>query len=163
MTRQHYLRLHLGGTGQRLVKVIDFKPQEDPVPVGFVIRVADGSVMVLDRETVQLHDQHSIGLESLVLRTAMGTPAGEESLIPSATGFDVGYCNEGLWSHRHLRSHLLRVTIAAERKALLLRGAAAPPCKLVIPRPAAADRRQQALVRRCPQHPTGVSSATCSG
>ena len=32
MTRQHYLRLHLGGTGQRLVKVIDFKPQEDPVP-----------------------------------------------------------------------------------------------------------------------------------
>lgn len=59
--------------------------------------------MVVDLEAVQLHDQHAIVLKSFVFRTTMRALAAEESLIPSAAGFDVGHCDKWLWSHRFLR------------------------------------------------------------
>src|SRR5262245_53068583 len=103
MTRHHHLRLHFGGTGQRLVEVVNFKPQEDSVAVWSVIRVADWQVMVVDLEAVQLHYQSAMVFKSFVFRTAVRAPATEEPLIPSAAGFDVGHCNEGLWLHRFLQ------------------------------------------------------------
>jgi|GEM_PF-6331203 hypothetical protein len=38
------------------VKVTELKPQQDPVAVGLVTRITDGSVVVLNVPVVQLED-----------------------------------------------------------------------------------------------------------
>src|SRR5262245_24671265 len=100
MTRHHNFGLHLGRTLKRVVKVVYLEPQQHAVAVRFVVAIADRSVMVFDLEPVQLHDQHTVGFKSLVLRTAVRAPTAKESLIPLAAGFDVGHCDKWLWSHR---------------------------------------------------------------
>ena len=77
----------------------------------FVIRIANRFVMVVDLEGVQLHDKHTVRLESFVLGAAMRTPTTEQALIPSATGFHVGHCDKGLRSHSYL---LLRAKPTAQ-------------------------------------------------
>ena len=99
MFGQHNLHAHLGGALQDRVKVVHFKPEQDAVSIGLVIAVANPPMVVFHFEAVQLKDQLAIGNQLLVMGTSMKTPAAQQSLVPSAAGFHVGYCDERLRSH----------------------------------------------------------------
>jgi hypothetical protein len=48
------LRLHFHGAGNGRVEVVDFKPQQDTVAVGFGVGIADWTMVVFDIPAVQL-------------------------------------------------------------------------------------------------------------
>lgn len=97
---QDYLDFHSEGTLDRLVEIVHFKPEKDAVPIWAVVRIPNCSVIMLDLETMKLQDEISLGNEPFVIRTAVITPAAEQLLIPSAARFDIGYGNQGLWTHQ---------------------------------------------------------------
>jgi len=99
MPGHHDLHAHLGGTLHDRVKVIYFKPEQHAVSVWFVIAVANGTVIVLNVEAMQLKDKVAIGDQPLILAAAMIAPAAQQSLIPPATCFHVGYGHERLRTH----------------------------------------------------------------
>jgi hypothetical protein len=103
MACPYHVRPHLGGTLDGIVEIVDLKPQEDAIAVRLVFAIANRSVRVVALEAMQLQNEPSLRLESLVLRTTVRTPAAEKSLIPSATGFHVGYRDKRLRSHSDLR------------------------------------------------------------
>jgi hypothetical protein len=52
MSRANYLRVQSGGALERLVKIVDFKPQQHAVAVRFVIRVPDRAVVMVNLKVV---------------------------------------------------------------------------------------------------------------
>lgn len=99
MRRHDDFDLHGCGAGDESVKVIDLKPKEDAVAVGFPVAVADGEMIVVDVETVELEDELAVGGKAFVFVAAVGALATEELLVPEATGLDAGDGEERLGAH----------------------------------------------------------------
>jgi len=91
--------VHFAGALQDRVKVVDLEPQQHTVSVGLVLAIADGAVMVVDHEAVQLHNELAIPEELLIRGTAVTALATEEALIPAAAGFHIRDGNERLGAH----------------------------------------------------------------
>jgi hypothetical protein len=100
MTREYDVHLHLGGAAHNGVEVFDFEPQQDTVSVGPVARVANGAVRVVRFKAVQLRDDLTIPEQLLIDGAAVPALAAKKTLVPAAAGFDIGYRQERLWSHR---------------------------------------------------------------
>lgn len=94
------LDAHSEGALDRLVEIINFKPEKDAVPIGTVVRIPDCPMIMLDLEAMKLQDEISIGNKALVIGAAVIAPATEQLLIPSAASFDVGYSDQGLGAHQ---------------------------------------------------------------
>ena len=62
MSRHDHFGVHRGCSNERIVKVVDFEPEQDAIAVRLVIRVADREVMMLDLKVVQLHHEHAVEL-----------------------------------------------------------------------------------------------------
>ena len=59
MARQDSFHPQFSGTGHGGFKIVNFKPQEHSIS-GFDLRVANGTVMMLNVSTVQLKNQPTI-------------------------------------------------------------------------------------------------------
>ena len=101
VARHDDLNLHRLGTCQGSVKIVDLKPEQDPVAVRLGLGITDGAMMVLDIPSVQLKDQLAPYLKTLILRPAMGTLTAEQALIPPAACLNVIHAKERLWMHVH--------------------------------------------------------------
>jgi hypothetical protein len=99
MTGHHDLHAHFSGALHNRVKVVYLEPQQYTVSVGFVITIADRTVIVFYFEAVQLKDKLAIRDQPLILGAPMIAPAAQQTLIPSAAGFDIGYGDERLRTH----------------------------------------------------------------
>jgi hypothetical protein len=99
MARQDDLGFQFGDTIHRRIEVVDFKPQQYSISIGFVIRITNRPVVVCDFEAVQLHDQLAIGNQSLIFAPAVRALTAKQALVPPAARFDVGHRDEGLGTH----------------------------------------------------------------
>ena len=99
MTGPHDLHAQLGRTLQGGVEVIYLKPEEHTIAVGSVRAIADGTVIMLHIEAVQLQDELAILHQLLVVAAAVSAAAAEQLLIPPAAGFDVRDADKGLGTH----------------------------------------------------------------
>jgi hypothetical protein len=75
------------------VKVAEFKPQDDSVPVGLKGGVAKWAMVVLNFPFVQLKHEAVAFVEALVLISTVATGETDQFLIPAAAGLDVSYTN----------------------------------------------------------------------
>ncbi len=99
MRCQNHLGAQSTGAFDCGVEVVDFEPQEDAVPVRAGVRVTNRAVVVIDLPIMKLHDQLTVGDETLVLRASVVAVTAEQLLVPPATGFDVAYRDQRLGSH----------------------------------------------------------------
>ena len=100
MTWQDNLGVHLLGTNNGCVEVVDLEPQEYTVSVGFEIWIPDGAMMVLDIPSVQLHDQPAVRDQPFIFGAAMPALTTQQTLKPATARFDIVNANERLWVHR---------------------------------------------------------------
>jgi hypothetical protein len=98
------LHAHLGGTLHDGLKIVYLEPQQNTVSVWLVITIADRTVIMFYVETVQLKDELAVRDQSLIFGAAMIAPAAQQTLIPSAARFYVGYGDERLRTHPKQRS-----------------------------------------------------------
>ena len=91
--------VHFNGTPHDRIKIVYLKPQQYAVSVGFVVPVADGTVMVLYFKAVQLKDELSVPEQLLIRGAAMTALATQQTLIPTATCFHICYGYERLRMH----------------------------------------------------------------
>jgi len=91
--------VHFSGTSHDFVKVLHLEPQQYAVSVRLVIGVADGTMMVLNSELMQLKNNLAVPDQLFVLRAAMVALATQQTLIPSAARFHIGDGDEGLRTH----------------------------------------------------------------
>jgi hypothetical protein len=75
------------------------EPQQQAVAVRLVVRMADGPVVMLHVEPMQLKNKNIVPDQPFVFVSAVRAFAAEKALIPPAAGFDIGHGNEGLWAH----------------------------------------------------------------
>jgi len=101
------LDAHFSGALHDRVKVVHFEPQQYTVSVWLIIAIADATVMVFYFEAVQLKDKLAIEDQLLIFGSPMTAPATQQTLIPSATRFHIGYGDE------RLRMHPISVTTPA--------------------------------------------------
>lgn len=102
------LHAHFRGAPKDSVKIIDLEPEQHAVSVRLVISVADGPVIVVRFEAVELKDQFAIEDQTLIHGSAVIASAAEETLIPPTAGFHVGYGDERLRTHCDQRSNVRR-------------------------------------------------------
>ena len=93
------LDAHFSGTLHDRVKVVYLEPQQYTVSVWLVITIADRTVIVFYFETVQLKDKLAIRDQPVICGAPVIAPAAQQTLIPSATCFHIGYCHERLRTH----------------------------------------------------------------
>jgi hypothetical protein len=93
------LHAHFGGALHNRVQVIHFEPQQYTVSVWLVITIANRTVIVLYFEAVQLKDKLAIRDQLLIFGAPMIAAAAQQTLIPSATCFHIGYGDERLRTH----------------------------------------------------------------
>jgi len=96
MARFEDLRFQLLGTDNRGVEIVEFKPQEHAIAVGFEIWIAEPTVLMFHLPSVQLKNQPAVQNEPLILSAAMPTLKAKETLIPAAARFHVTHANQGL-------------------------------------------------------------------
>ena len=101
MSRHDDLHAHFSGALHNHVKAVHLEPEQHAVSVRPVTRIADRTVMVFYFEAVQLKDKLAIRDQSLIFRAPMIAPAAQQTLIPSATRFHIGYGDERLRTHRN--------------------------------------------------------------
>lgn len=99
MARHDDLHAHFSRTLHDRVKVVYFEPQQYTVSVWLVIAIADRTVMVLYFEAMQLKNKLTIRDQPLIFGAPMIAPAAQQTLIPSATCFHIGYRDERLRPH----------------------------------------------------------------
>lgn len=90
------LGFHFDGASEGGIEVLELKPKDDAVAVGFEIWIAERAMVVLDFPAVELENEGAIVNEAFVFRTAVIAFQAKEALIPAAGGFDVGRADEGL-------------------------------------------------------------------
>lgn len=93
------LHAHFGGALHDRVKVVYLEPQQYTVSVWLVITIADRTMMVFYFEAVQLKDELAIRDQPLIFGAAMIARAAQQTLIPSAACFHIGYGDERLRTH----------------------------------------------------------------
>lgn len=99
MAGEHDVDIHFGGALDHRVEFVHFEPEQDTIAIGLAGGIADGAVMVLNFKAVQLQDETATVHQLLILPAAVNSAAPEQTLIPSATGFDIGNTDERLWAH----------------------------------------------------------------
>lgn len=67
MPRQHDVDFHFGRASQGRLEVVQLEPQQDAVAVWPVPGVADGAMIVLDLEGVELQYELAAARQTLVL------------------------------------------------------------------------------------------------
>ena len=93
------LHAHFSGALHDRVKVVHLEPQQYTVSVWLIITIADRTVMVFYLEAVQLKDKLAIEDQLLIFGAPVTAPAAQQTLIPSATCFHIGYGDERLRTH----------------------------------------------------------------
>jgi hypothetical protein len=93
------LDAHLGRALDNRVKVVHLEPQQYTVSIWLVGSIADRNVMVADLEAMQLKNQLALVDQLLVFGTPVAAPAAQQTLIPPATCFHIGYGDEWLRAH----------------------------------------------------------------
>jgi len=93
------LHAHFSGALKDRVKVVHLEPQQYTVSVWLVITIADGTVMVFYVEAVQLQDKLTIEDQLLIFGAAVTASAAQQTPIPSAAGFHIGYGDERMRMH----------------------------------------------------------------
>jgi hypothetical protein len=96
------LRIYRCEAANRSVDVVNLKPEQQAIARRGVSRITDWTVMMINVPFVQLQNKLAIGLETLVIRSTMGTRAIQNLLIPAAACFDITYANQWLWAHRRI-------------------------------------------------------------
>jgi hypothetical protein len=97
---------HFSGTPHDRIEIVYLKPQQYAVSVGFLVPVADVTVVVLHFKAVQLKDELSVPEQLLIGCGAMTALATEQTLIPTATCFHIRYSDERLRMHRNQPGYL---------------------------------------------------------
>lgn len=93
------LHAHFSRALHDRIKVVYLEPQQYTVSIWLVIAIADWTVMVFYVEAVQLKDKLAIRDQLLIFGAPMIAPAAQQTLIPSATCFHIGYGDERLRAH----------------------------------------------------------------
>ena len=93
------LDTHFSGALHDCVKIVDLEPEQHAISVWPVIAIADRGVMVFHREAVQLKDKLPIRDQLFILGAPMIAPAAQQTLVPSAACFHVGYGDQRLRTH----------------------------------------------------------------
>lgn len=96
MARFDDLSFHRFGPRHSGVKIVQFKPEENPISIRPKFGIPERTVMVLDVPIVQLEDQISVRDQSLIIRPAVIALTAKETLIPTTARFDIMHANEGL-------------------------------------------------------------------
>ncbi len=99
MPGQDDFHAHFSGTLHDRFKVVYLEPEQYTVSVWLVITIADGTVIVFHFEAVQLKDKPAIRDQPLIFGAPVIAPAAQQTLIPSATCFHIGYGDERLGTH----------------------------------------------------------------
>jgi|HubBroStandDraft_1064217.scaffolds.fasta_scaffold29482_2 hypothetical protein len=99
MPGQDNLDTHFSGALHDCVKIIDLEPEQHPVSVWPVIAIADRAVMVFHLEAVQLKDKLPIRDQLFIRGAPMIAQAAQQTLVPSAACFHIGYGNQRLRTH----------------------------------------------------------------
>src|SRR3954462_617584 len=99
MTWEHDLDPHFCGARDDRVEIIHLEPEQNAVPVGPVVAIADAAVIGFDLEAVQLQDKRAILDHLLVVRSSVSPAATQKPCIPPAARFDVRDTDERLGSH----------------------------------------------------------------
>ena len=99
MPRHDNLDTHFSGALHHCFKIVDFEPEQHPISVWPVIAIADRAVMVFHREAVQLKDKLPIRDQLFIRRAAMIAQAAQQTLVPSAACFHIGYSDQRLRTH----------------------------------------------------------------
>ena len=105
MLGQHNLDAHLAGPLHDRIKVLYLEPQQYTISVWLVITIADTTVMVLYFEAVQLKRNLSAPEQLLIGRPPMTALASQQTLIPPAACFHIGYRDQRLRTHRNQRNN----------------------------------------------------------
>lgn len=93
------LHAHFSRALHYRVKVVHLEPQQYAVSVWLVITITDRTVMVFYFEPVQLKDKLVIRDQLLIFGAPMIASAAQQTLVPSATCFHIGYGDERLRTH----------------------------------------------------------------
>ena len=101
MARQDNFGVHLPGTRNRRVEVVDLEPQEHAVSVWLKTGIPDGAMMVLHIPSVQLQDQPALGDQPFILTAAMRALTTQQTLVPATARLNVTHADEWLWMHRN--------------------------------------------------------------
>ena len=104
MSRQHDVGTHFLCPGDCCIEVLDLEPQQNPIPIRPVGRIADLTMIMFYIEPMQLEYEHAVGRQSLVFVASMRALAAEKASVPAAAGLDIADGNE--W----LRLHLVRIS-----------------------------------------------------
>jgi len=114
MPRHDNLDSHFSGALHDCVKVVDLEPEQYPVSVWLVIAIADRAVMVFHLEAVQLKDKLPIGNQLFIRGAFMIAQAAQQTLVPSAACFHIGYGDQ------RLRTHPVSLTPSCRHSAYFL-------------------------------------------
>lgn len=99
MLRHDDLDAHFSSALHDSVKIVHLKPQQYAVSVWLIITIANGTVVVLDFEPVQLKHKLAVEDQLLILGAPVTASAAQQALIPSTTCFHIGNGNERLGTH----------------------------------------------------------------
>ncbi len=105
MPGQDDLHTHLERALHDGIKILYLEPQQYTVSVWLGITISDAAVMVLYFETVQLKNKLSVPDQLLIDRAPMTALAAQQTLIPTATCFDIGNGDQRLRTHRNQRNN----------------------------------------------------------
>lgn len=106
MPRQDDLYTHFNGALHDRIKIVYLEPQQYTVPVWLVIPIADGTVMVLHVEAVQLKGKLSVPEQLLICGAPMTALTAQQTLIPTAACFHIGHGDKRLRTHGNQRNNL---------------------------------------------------------
>src|SRR5205823_998064 len=84
VARQDDLGIQLCNSDQCLFEVYYLKPEQHAVAIGPVLRIPDSPMVVLHLKAVELHDQHVVLDQPLILAAAVVRFAPQQPLIPPA-------------------------------------------------------------------------------
>ena len=99
MPGHNNLDTHFSGALHDCVKIVDLEPEQHPISVWPVIAIADRTVMVFHFEAVQLKDKLPIRDQLLIRGAPMIAQAAQQTLVPSAACFHIGYGDQRLRTH----------------------------------------------------------------
>ena len=93
-------RAHCDRACHHVVKVIHLKPQQQAVAIGPLFALANGAVVVLGVEGVQLQNNLAVAVHQLLVHlAAVVAAASQQLLIPTAAGLYVSDCDKRLRAH----------------------------------------------------------------
>lgn len=99
MPRQYDFHAHFGRAPQYAVEIVDFEPEQHPVPVRPVFGVSEPAVVMLSFKTVELKNQLTAEDQLLILRAAVSASTREKALVPFTARAHIADSDQRLRSH----------------------------------------------------------------